>query len=244
MQDGPIRALSAKGAACTLFPVQHRLPTTRHHRLGKLAAPRIAASLDELPLSVLCDPDRGTLEAVEFCGLHAAETSFAELEVSSSHFSNCQFLSCDFTGALFVDIAFEGCDFSNSIFDSAAFTRCTFNDCKFAGVSFTEALWEQVAAKDCTFRLRRIQSKSLENRSGSHLRFLISGYDRNGAARHLARGRPLCWSELLPHEARRSRFHIMPARRHCHIGCHDRSIRREARALPSCGSGSTPWCHH
>lgn len=47
----------------------------------KLAAPRIAASLDELPLSVLCDPDRGTLEAVEFCGLHAAETSFAELEV-------------------------------------------------------------------------------------------------------------------------------------------------------------------
>lgn len=117
----------------------------------KLAAPRIAASLDELPLSVLCDPDRGTLEAVEFCGLHAAETSFAELEVSSSHFSNCQFLSCDFTGALFVDTAFEGCDFSNSIFDSAAFTRCTFNDCKFAGVSFTEALWEQVSAESCTF---------------------------------------------------------------------------------------------
>ena len=105
----------------------------------KLAAPRIAASLDELPLSVLCDPDRGTLEAVEFCGLHATEASFVELEV------------CDFTGALFVDIAFEGCDFSNSIFDSAAFTRCTFNDCKFAGASFTEALWEQVAAKDCTF---------------------------------------------------------------------------------------------
>lgn len=117
----------------------------------KLAAPRIAASLDELPLSVLCDPDRGTLEAVEFCGLHAAETSFVELEVSSSCFSNCQFLSCDFTGALFVDIAFEGCNFSNSIFDSAAFTRCTFNDCKFAGASFTEALWEQVAAEGCTF---------------------------------------------------------------------------------------------
>lgn len=117
----------------------------------KLAAPRIAASLDELPLSVLCDPDRGTLEAVEFCGVHAAETSFAELEVSSGHFSNCQFFSCDFTGALFVDITFEGCDFSNSIFDSAAFTRCTFNDCKFAGVSFTEALWEQVVAESCTF---------------------------------------------------------------------------------------------
>lgn len=117
----------------------------------KLAAPRIAASLDELPLSVLCDPNRGTLEAVELCGVHAAETSFVELEVSSSRFSNCQFLSCDFTGALFIDIAFEGCDFSNSIFDSAAFTRCTFNDCKFAGVSFTEALWEQVAAKGCTF---------------------------------------------------------------------------------------------
>lgn len=117
----------------------------------KLAAPRIAASLDELPLSVLCDPDRGTLEAVEFCGLHAAETSFAELEVSSSHFSNCQFLSCDFTGALFVDIAFEGCDFSNSIFDSAAFTRCTFSDCKFAGASFAEALWKHVAADGCTF---------------------------------------------------------------------------------------------
>lgn len=47
----------------------------------KLAAPRIAASLDDMPLSVLCDPDRGTLEAVEFCGLHAAETSFVELEV-------------------------------------------------------------------------------------------------------------------------------------------------------------------
>ena len=46
----------------------------------KLAAPRIAASLDELPLSVLCDPDRGTLEAVEFCGLHATEASFVELE--------------------------------------------------------------------------------------------------------------------------------------------------------------------
>lgn len=117
----------------------------------KLAAPRIAASLDELPLSVLCDPSRGTLEVVEFCGLHAAETSFAELEVSSGRFSNCQFFSCDFTGALFVDVAFESCDFSNSILDSAAFTRCTFNDCKFAGASFTEALWEQVAAKDCTF---------------------------------------------------------------------------------------------
>lgn len=117
----------------------------------KLAAPRIAASLDELPLSVLRDPNRGTLEAVEFCGLYIAETSFAELEVFSGRFSNCQLLSCDFTGALLVDIAFEGCDFSNSIFDSAAFTRCTFNDCKFAGVSFTEALWEQVAAKNCTF---------------------------------------------------------------------------------------------
>ena len=117
----------------------------------KLAAPRIAPSLDELPMNALCDPDRGTLEAVEFCGLHAAETSFVELEVSSSCFSNCQFLSCDFTGALLVDIAFEGCNFSNSIFDSAAFTRCTFNDCKFAGVSFTEALWEQVAAEGCTF---------------------------------------------------------------------------------------------
>ena len=117
----------------------------------KLTAPRIAVSLDDMPLSVLCDPDRGTLEAAEFCGLHIVETSFVELEVSSGRFSNCQFLSCDFTGALFVDIAFEGCDFSNSIFDSAAFTRCTFNDCKFAGASFTEALWEQVAAKDCTF---------------------------------------------------------------------------------------------
>lgn len=117
----------------------------------KLTAPRIAVSLDDMPLSVLCDPDRGTLEAVEFCRLHIVETSFVELEVSSGRFSNCQFLSCDFTGALFVDIAFEGCDFSNSIFDSAAFTRCTFNDCKFAGASFTEALWEQVAAKDCTF---------------------------------------------------------------------------------------------
>lgn len=59
----------------------------------KLAAPRIAASLDELPLSVLCDSDRGTLEAVEFCGFHAAETSFAEFEVSSGRFSNCQFFS-------------------------------------------------------------------------------------------------------------------------------------------------------
>lgn len=117
----------------------------------KLAAPHIASSLDELPLSILCDPNRRTLEAVEFCGLHAAEMSFDELEVSSGRFSNCQFLSCDFTGALFVDIAFAGCDFSNSIFDSAAFTRCTFNDCKFAGASFTEALWGQVAAKDCTF---------------------------------------------------------------------------------------------
>lgn len=117
----------------------------------KLTAPHIAASLDELPLSALCDPDRGMLEAVEFCELYAAETSFAELEVSSGRFSNCQFFNCDFTGALFVDIAFEGCDFSNSIFDSAAFTRCTFNDCKFAGVSFTEALWEQVSAEGCTF---------------------------------------------------------------------------------------------
>ncbi|MBS5502347.1 MAG: pentapeptide repeat-containing protein, partial [Eggerthella sp.] len=117
----------------------------------KLTAPRIAASLDDMPLSALCDPDRGTLEAVEFCGLHATEASFVELEVSSGRFSNCQFLSCDFTGALLVDIAFEGCNFSNSIFDSAAFTRCTFSDCKFAGASFTEALWEQVAAKDCTF---------------------------------------------------------------------------------------------
>ena len=53
----------------------------------KLAAPRIAASLDDMPLSVLCDPDRGTLEAVEFCGLHAAETSFVELEVSNGRFS-------------------------------------------------------------------------------------------------------------------------------------------------------------
>ena len=111
-----------------------------------------------MPLSVLCDPDRGTLEAVEFCGLHIVETSFVELEVSSGRFSNCQFLSCDFTGALFVDIAFEGCDFSNSIFDSAAFTRCTFNDCKFAGASFTEALWEQVAAKDC----RSLTAHSIE----------------------------------------------------------------------------------
>lgn len=117
----------------------------------KLTTPRIAVSLDDMPLSVLCDPDRGTLEAVELCGLHATETSFVELEVSSGRFSNCQFLSCDITGALFTDIAFEGCDFSNSVFDSAAFTRCTFNDCKFAGASFTEALWEQVAAKDCTF---------------------------------------------------------------------------------------------
>ena len=117
----------------------------------KLTAPRIAVSLDDMPLSVLCDTDRGTLEAVEFCGLHAAETSFVELEVSSGRFSNCQFLSCDFTGALFVDIAFEDCDFSNSVFDNAAFTRCTFNDCKFAGVSFTEALWEQVGAEGCTF---------------------------------------------------------------------------------------------
>ena len=117
----------------------------------KLAAPRIAASLDELPLSVLCDPDRGTLEAVEFCGLHIVETSFVELEVSSGRFSNRQFLSCDFTGALFVDIAFEGCDFSNSIFDSAAFTRCTFSNCKFAGASFAEALWKHVAADECTF---------------------------------------------------------------------------------------------
>lgn len=116
----------------------------------KLAAPRIAASLDELPLSVLCDPNRGTLEAVEFCGVHAAGTSFAELEVSSSRISNCQFLSCDFTGALFIDIAFEGCDFSNSIFDSAAFTRCTFNDCKFAGVSLPKRFgnrWPQRVAR-------------------------------------------------------------------------------------------------
>lgn len=117
----------------------------------KPVAPRIATSLDETPLSVLCDSDRGTLEAVEFCGRHAAETDFAELEVSGGRFSNCQFFSCDFTGALFVDIAFKGCDFSNSIFDSAAFTRCTFNDCKFAGASFAEALWEQVAAEGCTF---------------------------------------------------------------------------------------------
>ena len=117
----------------------------------KLAAPRIAASLDELPLSALLDPDRGTLEAVEIRKLHAVEADFTELKVSSSRFSNCQFLSCDFTGALLLDITFEDCDFSNSIFDSVAFTRCTFNDCKFAGASFTEGLWEHVAAKDCTF---------------------------------------------------------------------------------------------
>ena len=67
----------------------------------KLAAPRIAASLDDMPLSVLCDPDRGTLEAVEFCGLHASETSFVELEVSNGRFSNCQFLSCDWGSGRF-----------------------------------------------------------------------------------------------------------------------------------------------
>ena len=138
----------------------------------KLAAPRIAASLDEMPLNVLRDPDRGTLEAVEFCGLHAVEANFAELEVSSGRFSNCQFPSCDFTGALLVDIAFEGCDFSNSIFDSAAFTRCTFNDCKFAGAPSPSALGTG-GRKGLHVRLRRIQSMSLEKRSGSYLRFLV-----------------------------------------------------------------------
>ena len=52
----------------------------------KLAAPRIAASLDELPLSVLCDPDRGTLEAVEFCGLLCFMPSAASLRPERSTF--------------------------------------------------------------------------------------------------------------------------------------------------------------
>lgn len=117
----------------------------------KLTAPRIANPLDEAPLRALQDPDRGTLEGVEFRALHAAEADFAELEVSGGRFSNCQFLGCDFTGVLFTDVAFEGCDFSNSRFDSAAFTRCTFSDCKFAGASFAEALWKHVTANGCTF---------------------------------------------------------------------------------------------
>ena len=45
----------------------------------KLTAPRIAASLDDMLLSVLCDPDRGTLEAVEFCGLHAQKRASSSL---------------------------------------------------------------------------------------------------------------------------------------------------------------------
>ena len=117
----------------------------------KLAAPRIAASLDALPLATLEDPDRGALEAVEARGLNATGADFTELEVSGGRFSDCLFQGCSFTGALFVDIAFEGCDFSNSTFDSAAFTRCTFKDCKFAGASFTEALWEHVVVEGCTF---------------------------------------------------------------------------------------------
>lgn len=210
----------------------------------KLVAPRIAASLDELPLSVLCDPDRGTLEAVEFCGLHAAETSFAELEVSSSHFSNCQFLSCDFTGALFADIAFEGCDFSNSVFDNAAFTRCTFNDCKFAGVSFTEALWEQVGAEGCTFAygaFNRCLWKSVRAQTCDFSSADMTEMELHGILLEEDR---FVGTSFFSHEARRPRFHIMPTRGYCHIGRHDRSIWREARTLSSCGSGPTPWCHH
>lgn len=102
----------------------------------KLTAPRIAASLDETPLNILCDSDRGTLEDVEFCGLYAAETSFAELEVSSGRFSNCQFLSCDFTGALLVDIAFEGCDFSSADMTEMELHGISLADDRFVGTSF------------------------------------------------------------------------------------------------------------
>lgn len=134
-----------------VFPSSAQAAYDKASSSYKLAAPRIVTSLDELPLNVLCDPDRGTLEAVELRGLHAAEAEFVELEVSGGHISNCQFLDCDFTGALFTDIAFDGCDFSNSVFDNAAFTRCTFSDSKFAGASFAEALWKHVAADGCTF---------------------------------------------------------------------------------------------
>lgn len=134
-----------------VFPSSAQAAYDKASSSCKLAAPRIVTSLDEMPLNVLCDPDRGTLEAVELRGLHAAEVEFVELEVSGGRFSKCQFLDCDFTGALFTDIAFDSCDFSNSIFDSAAFTRCTFSDCKFAGASFAEALWKHVAADGCTF---------------------------------------------------------------------------------------------
>ena len=131
----------------------------------KLAAPRIAASLDALPLTTLEDPDRGPLEAVEARGLNATGADFTELEVSGSRFSNCLFQACSFTGALFVDIAFEGCDFSNSTFDSAAFTRCTFKDCKFAGASFTEALWEHVVVEGCTFAFSSADMSEMELRA-------------------------------------------------------------------------------
>lgn len=134
-----------------VFPSSAQAAYDKASSSYKLAAPRIVTSLDELPLNVLCDPDRGTLEAVELRGLHAAEAEFVELEVSGGRISNCQFLDCDFTGALFTDIAFDGCDFSNSVFDNAAFTRCTFSDSKLAGASFAEALWKHVAADGCTF---------------------------------------------------------------------------------------------
>ena len=119
-----------------VFPSSAQAAYDKASSSCKLTAPRIVTSLDMLPLSVLCDPDRGTLEAVELRGLHAAEVEFVELEVSGGRISNCQFLACDF---------------SNSVFDSAAFTRCTFSNCKFAGASFAEALWKHVAADGCTF---------------------------------------------------------------------------------------------
>ena len=133
-----------------VFPSSAQAAYDKASSSCKLAAPRIVTSLDKLPLSVLCDPDRETLEAVELRGLHTAEAEFVELEVSGGRISNCQFLDCDFTGALFTDIAFDGCDFSNSVFDNAAFTR-TFSDSKFAGASFAEALWKHVTADGCTF---------------------------------------------------------------------------------------------
>ena len=72
-----------------VFPSSAQAAYDKASSSCKLAAPRIAASLDELPLSVLCDPDRGTLEAVELRGLHAAEAEFVELEVSGGRISNC-----------------------------------------------------------------------------------------------------------------------------------------------------------
>lgn len=135
----------------TIIPSLVQAAYDRAFASCKIIEPRIPASLDGLPLGVLEDPDRGTLEAIEARALHAMQVGIAELEVVGARFLDCALQECDLTGALFMDTVFEGCDLSNSMFDNAAFTRCIFKDCKLAGASFAEALWEHVSVDSCMF---------------------------------------------------------------------------------------------